>query len=254
MTTDRLKEHYEWRYSAERHIRSIQSIADTDCPTDRYQAAVHYLPRLFKGTSVLEVGAGTGHIAKSLLERDLGISRYVLSDISGPRLEGIRASLADSRVSVVEMDADEPPADLAGQFDAIILVALIEHLVDPMGAMKKLRSLLRPGGFVYVDTPNIARYTQRLKLLAGRFPSTGSTNEGLTTHDGKDADLYDEGHLHYFTFRSLSLMLTRYCGYRRVERLPYAGGRNPLGAATHFRLARLWPEMFSELLVAAYAD
>ena len=41
-------------------------------------------------------------------------------------------------------------------------------------------------------------------LLLGRFPSTSQANEGL----GSDI-LFDGGHLHYFTFRSLSLLLER---------------------------------------------
>lgn len=255
MTTDRLREHYEWRYASERHaIGEIEAIISTQYPSNRYEAAVHYLPRLFKGDSVLEIGAGTGHIAKALLDSGVGIQRYVLSDISRPRLEGVKVTLADERVSVVEMDAERPHENLSGQFDAIILVALIEHLVDPIRAMKNLKALLRPGGFVYIDTPNIARYTHRLKLLGGRFPSTGSGNEGLTTHSGMPSDLYDEGHLHYFTFRSLTLMLTQFCGYHRVVPLPYAGGRIPLGKWPHSWLARMWPGLFSELLVAAYPE
>jgi len=117
------------------------------------------------------------------------------------------------------------------------MVALIEHLIDPLRAMQRIRQLLKPGGFAYIDTPNIARYTLRLKLLMGRFPSTASMNEGLTTYSGKPTDLYDEGHLHYFTYRSLSLMLTERCGFSRVVKLAYPGGRRPLGKQTHNFLA-----------------
>lgn len=254
MSQDRLKEHYEWRYAHEKNIQSIEPIERIDTPTDRFQAAAHYLPQLIQGGRILEIGAGTGHIAKTLLQSDSAIESYVLSDISRPRLDGIRNSLDDDRVSVLEMDADHPPSELAGSFDAIILVALIEHLIDPIRAMKQLRGLLKPGGFVYVDTPNMARYTQRIKLMTGRFPSTGSKNEGFTTFKGEPSDLVDEGHLHYFTYRSLSLMLTQFCGYEKVVKLPYAGGAIPMGRQAHTRLARLWPEMFSELLLIAYND
>ncbi len=251
MTQDRLKEHYEWRYAHEKHLQKIEVIAHTPTPTDRFEAAAHYLPTLMSGGNILEIGAGTGHIAKTVLAQCPAVTGYTLSDISRPRLEGIRNSLNDQRVNTLEMDADHPPAELAGTFDAIILVALIEHLIDPIRAMQQLRTLLKPGGFVYVDTPNMARYTQRIKLLTGRFPSTGSKNEGFTTFKGESSDLMDEGHLHYFTFRSLAMMLTDFCGYEHVEKLPYPGGAIPLGRQVHMRLARLWPQMFSELLLVA---
>jgi hypothetical protein len=49
--------------------------------------------------------------------------------------------LKDSRVSVLEMDAEDIPESEYGKFDAVIMIALIEHL-----------QLLKPNGFVYIDT------------------------------------------------------------------------------------------------------
>jgi hypothetical protein len=121
--------------------------------------------------------------------------------------------------------------------------------VDPLGALLRIRRLLRPGGFVYLDTPNVAKWTRRLKLLAGRFPSTSSRNEGWTGYDGQPVSLHDEGHLHYFTYRSLSLLLER-CGFSRLEKHPYAGGGR-LGAGVADGLARLWPELFAEVCLVA---
>lgn len=254
MSNERLTQHYEWRYRGESSMSAVETIRRTERPGDRFEAAALHLPELLpEGAEVLEIGAGTGHVAKTVLERRPDVAGYTLSDISRPRLEGIRNTLDDDRVAIREMDADDPPAELVGRYDAVILIALIEHLIDPIGSMRSVRTLLKPGGFVYVDTPNIARYAKRLQLLRGRFPSTGSRNEGLTTFGGEPADLYDEGHFHYFTFRSLGLMLTDFCGYERVRKLPYAGGVKPLGVGVHDVLAKAWPGMFSELLLVAHA-
>ncbi len=157
MSNARLREHYEWRYADESHTESISPIPVPRHPGDRFEAAVTFLPKLLREGDVLEIGAGTGHIAKTQLQALPGIRSYTLSDISRPRLEGIRRSVADDRVSVMEMDAEEVPSEMDGRFDAIVLIALIEHLIDPIRAMKNLRRALKPGGFVYVDTPNIAR-------------------------------------------------------------------------------------------------
>lgn len=71
-----------------------------------------------------------------------------------------------------------------------------------------------------MNTPNIAFIKKRALLAFGRFPSTSQPNEGI----GSDI-LFDGGHLHYFTFRSLSLLLER-AGFSIEKRVGYgAWGR-----------------------------
>lgn len=248
-----LSEHYDRKYSTERDSSQISVIRPGAVITSRFDAIATYFPKYFTGRSVIELAAGDGSVAYTLLQTCPGIQSYLATDVSQPRLERLKNVIPDPRLSVAYLDAQEVGKANLAPVDAVIMVALIEHLVDPLGAMRQVRQLLNPGGFVYIDTPNIAKYTQRLKLLAGRFPSTASKDEGLTTFDNQPVDLHDEGHLHYFTYRSLSRMLTQYCGFSRVEYLAYPGGRTLLGGPVHSRLARWWPELFSELVLLAYA-
>ena len=253
MKNDSLKNYYDKKYASESKLTSVECIKIAKTPTSRFEAAVKFFPKYFKGGDILEIGAGNGNIAKTLLSApNQEILSYTLGDISQPRMEGLSKQLNDIRVKVVSIDAENIPANEHGKYDAIIMVALIEHLIDPLRAMQNISKLLKPGGFVYIDTPNIAKYTQRIKLLLGRFPSTSSQNEGLTTNSGKPVDLHDEGHLHYFTYRSLSLMLTERCEFTKVVKLSYPGGLTVLGKHIHTRLAGLWPELFSELAIIAY--
>jgi SAM-dependent methyltransferase len=253
MAKEVLKDHYDRKYASERSASSIECIPAVHVPTTRFEAVVRFFPKYFKGGDILELGAGNGNVAKSLLSSEARIASYTLGDISLPRLEGLRRNLVDKRVSILEMDANDMPEGRCGSYDAVLMLALIEHLLDPLRTMQKARLLLKPGGFVYIDTPNIAKYTRRAKLLLGRFPSTASTNEGLTTYAGEPADLHDEGHLHYFTYRSLSLMLTQRCGFSKVIRLGYHCGRAPVGSRVLHALATVWPELFSELTIITYA-
>ena len=221
-------------------------------PRNRHEACILGVSKLFRGGELLELGAGGGVVARSLIERGLEFSRYTLSEASSSALSGLEQSVDDPRVETLRLDAEHVPGDLSGRFDAVIMVALIEHLVDPVGAMQRIRRCLKPGGFVYVDTPNVAKFTRRAKLLAGRFPSTASRDEGLLTYEGGPTALFDEGHLHYFTYRSLSRMLIERCGFSRVDKLPYTVG-DYLGPRVDHALARLWPELFGEIAVAAWA-
>lgn len=251
MSKDVLRDHYERKYTSDVNS-SIESIQTVRIPRTRFEAVANFFPKYFKGGDILELGAGNGMVAKCILDSDLYITSYTASEISSPRLEGLRKNINDDRLFVINVNADTFSENNLGRYDAIIMIALIEHLIDPLGTMRKIKQLLKPGGFVYIDTPNIAKYTRRIKLLFGKFPSTASRNEGLATYSNEPVDLYDEGHLHYFTYRSLTLMLTERCGYSHVIKLGYPDGRVLIDDNINNFLATNWPEMFSELVILAY--
>jgi SAM-dependent methyltransferase len=253
---DRLLEHYNRKYSTELTSPPPVPISpSTRRPRNRYAAAVVTLAaQVPKGAKVLELGAGNGLIAESLRAGGIEFASYTIGDISTARLTGLRRNLTDPRFQFTDASAERPSQSFAGPFDTVIMVALIEHLIDPMGAMADLRTLLAPGGFVYIDTPNIAKWTRRIKLAFGRFPATASTNEGLSTYDGHPVDLHDEGHFHYFTHRSLALMLTERCGYAAVEFHPYFESPALLGGRIGSGLARVRPTLFSEIACIARTE
>jgi 2-polyprenyl-3-methyl-5-hydroxy-6-metoxy-1,4-benzoquinol methylase len=256
VTVDKLTEYYERTHGDERDAPPPQHVAvELAWPADRFEAAAHDLaPRIPPGARVIELAAGDGRLAESLRVSGVDFSSYTVLELSQARLAGLRRHLTDDRYRFLQGDVEDIQAATADDtYDVVIMLALVEHLIDPMGAMSQIRGLLRPGGFVYLETPNIAKWTRRIRLSLGRFPSTASYNEGLTTHGGNEATLYDEGHLHYFTFRSLELMLTERCRFGRIERLGYFNGPYALPRPVGGWLARHWPTMFSEVALAAYA-
>ena len=56
---------------------------------------------------------------------------------------------------------DDLPANW-GQFDAITLFHVIEHVPDPRTTLRKVATLLRPGGALLIVTPNVASIEHRL--------------------------------------------------------------------------------------------
>lgn len=49
----------------------------------------------------------------------------------------------------------------ANQFDAIVLGDVIEHLPDPKHTLQEINRILRPGGAIYIWTPNFNSLTRR---------------------------------------------------------------------------------------------
>lgn len=251
MGAERLREHYDTKHPRE-FPADQPPIRLVPYPSNRIEAALSIMAAHVNGGSVLEIGSGEGILARSMISNNIPFSSFTVTDLSESRAQAAASAIDDERVNALALDVEGDTGTLGDtRYDAIVLIAVIEHLIDPIRAMRTLRGLLKPGGFVYIDTPNIAKYTRRIKLLFGRFPSTASADEGLSTYTGGDVDLHDEGHLHYFTFRSLERMLLRYCGFTSVERTPYwysnSGASNRL---TH-GAARAFPGLFAETTVLA---
>jgi SAM-dependent methyltransferase len=96
-------------------------------------------------------------LARTARPRILVVGGGVLGD-------GMRLLADDPRVELIESDAAAGPRtqlicdahDLPfrdGCFHAVIVQAVLEHLVDPQRAVGEIHRVLRHGGLVYADTP-----------------------------------------------------------------------------------------------------
>jgi SAM-dependent methyltransferase len=101
-------------------------------------------------------------------------------------------------------------------FDLITMYDVIEHMQDPIGAMHQARRLLKPGGWVYLLTPNIFSINSR---LFGQHWYQYKPNE----------------HLFYFSPTSLDLLLRR-CRFDEVT-IQAAGVYTDLARISHPRVA-----------------
>jgi 2-polyprenyl-3-methyl-5-hydroxy-6-metoxy-1,4-benzoquinol methylase len=82
-----------------------------------------------------------------------------------------------------------------GTFDVITMYDLIEHLQDPIDDLRRVQFWLKPGGVLFVLTPNDEALLRRLARLAFRA-SFHRIQRPMHT-------LYYAHHLSYFTSRSL---------------------------------------------------
>ncbi len=150
--------------------------------------SLHTIKRHVQGGRLLDVGCATGYFlnAARLAFEVLGLepSRWA-ADYARTRL----------RLEVTQGHLEE--VDLPhGSFDVITLNDVIEHFTDPRSALSRSAALLRPGGFLYLVTPDIGSLSAR--LMRGRW-------WGLRP-----------AHLFYFSRSTMTALLDQ-CGFDVVQ-------------------------------------
>lgn len=85
-------------------------------------------------------------------------------------------------------------------FEAVAMIDVIEHVADPLGALREAARVLKPGGVLYLVTPDIDSLSAR--LLRGRW-------WGLRP-----------AHIYYFSRRTMGAMLEK-AGFAIVESRSY---------------------------------
>lgn len=104
------------------------------------------------GGTLLDIGCADGRFVYAAARRGLD-ARGI--DHSGRLIdEGNRRYGGDrlSRASIEEL------VGAAQRFDVVTLFEVIEHVPDPADLLRRARSLLNPGGLLFVSTPNRAGY------------------------------------------------------------------------------------------------
>jgi len=123
--------------------------------------------RVMPGGKVMEVGSGHGLLIYLALT-ELGLAEAVAWDISSISLEQTRAALTQlgaadrARYAIQDMHKVQPGGET---FDLIILSHLLEHLEDPVDALRKMRHAVAKGGYLFVNVPLNAPMPDHLQLL-----------------------------------------------------------------------------------------
>ena len=108
--------------------------------------------RPWLGSAVLEVGAGIGNLTGHLVPRD----RYRATDVNPDYLAYLgNFAVGKPYFEVGPLDVRDPDAfaPLAGRFDSVVCLNVLEHLDAPAPALRNLRTALAPGGRAIVLVP-----------------------------------------------------------------------------------------------------
>ncbi len=128
-------------------LPSLRSAADAECR--------HLPPLPAGGGRLLDVGCGNGGF-------------LMLAKQAGWQVEGLdfdvgAVQAARSRGLEVHHGGIEVLEGRSACYDVITLCHVIEHVRDPIANLSRLHALLKPGGLLWLDTPNLS------SLGAARF-------------------------------------------------------------------------------------
>jgi 2-polyprenyl-6-hydroxyphenyl methylase/3-demethylubiquinone-9 3-methyltransferase len=111
------------------------------------------------GAEALNIGSGPFFELETIDARGL---RFTICDIEPRAIELAKQLYGDklAGADVVAPDAPLPYAD--ARFDLVVSMDVIEHVSDPLAWVREALRVLKPGGTLFLTTPNYASLSLRV--------------------------------------------------------------------------------------------
>jgi demethylmenaquinone methyltransferase/2-methoxy-6-polyprenyl-1,4-benzoquinol methylase len=110
---------------------------------------------------LLDAGGGTGRVAEALRDQ---IDRIVIADMSTGMLAQADAKEFRSILAPAER---LPFAD--STFERVLMVDALHHVIDQADTIRDLYRVLKPGGRLVIEEPDLRTFAVKLIALAEKF-------------------------------------------------------------------------------------
>lgn len=150
-----------WARARPRRYRDLPIYDDDDV---HFVAAAVARDNFVSGGKVIDLGAGAGALSLRLADAGFKVTAfdYAADDF---RLHG--------QVPFVcaDLNGDFAAFIPSASCDAVVAVQIIEHLENPRHLVRQAMLALKPGGYLFVTTPNVDSYCSLLSQLRYGHPA-----------------------------------------------------------------------------------
>ncbi|GAA4452918.1 methyltransferase domain-containing protein [Rurimicrobium arvi] len=151
------------------------------------------------GKQVFEAACHTGYISAWLQKNGCIVTGAELFE---PALEKARPFLKSAILG--DLESEEVWAQISrDQYDVVLYMHILEHLVNPEKVLERTRDILKPGGSVIICLPNVSNWSDRWKMFRGHFEYT-------------DVGVMDKTHLKFYNYFTAPKMIES-CGFTVKE-------------------------------------
>lgn len=174
-----------------------------------------------EGATAIDLACSEGWFAHRLLE--WGASRVVGVDLRAQSIERARLvrdhlGVPEERLALIESDIFDLDLEALGQFDVVLVLALVDHVEDPAGALRRAYRVARR---VCVVETQLTRQREPVTHgcgAAGLFDQAPASFAALLEHDaGENPIASDEGVMAMIPNRAAAELAVRAAGFGRTE-------------------------------------
>lgn len=160
-----------------------------------------------KTGTLIDIGCGNGSFLKEFNKKN---SDWVLNGLElDNRNENIINSIPNTKLKVCELD------EITEKYDIVVLIHALEHIVDPITFLRKIRNILKQTGFILIEIPNLKKAPFDILIADHCSHFTTETLENLLIKAGFDVKKVSED----FIPKEISLIasLNDSEGFKKVD-------------------------------------
>lgn len=148
------------------------------------------IARVPANSRVLDLGAADGSVAAVLTNMGCQVWGVEKDPVAAKAAKEVCEEVVVADLNDLEFtDIFEK-----NQFDVVLMLDILEHLMNPDEVLARVASVLADGGWGILSIPNVTHVSLRLSLLQGRFRYT-------------DTGLLDRTHLRFYDREGLDALL-----------------------------------------------
>jgi SAM-dependent methyltransferase len=101
-----------------------------------------------QGATIVDIGCGAGAALRLIAKFAPAGRRLIGWDFPGPHLDQLRGAGFETIAAPIV------PANVPVEVDVFVMNQVIEHVTEPDALLRALHAALRPGGIVFIETPD----------------------------------------------------------------------------------------------------